>query len=213
MKRTLFVLAAALFAASPALAQVPQLGGAPAVPQVRVRGTITDFANNVLTVGTVNGPVTVNLTPNAIIRAETKVNLADIKSGSYIGCTAVPLNDGSLKAIEVHVFPPAQAAAKPGQGSRGWDLYAKSSMTNGTVSNIDDVSVSGNNNRVLTVTYDGGQKRIIVPEGTPVVMAVNADKSALIPGQRVVILAASQGEKGLTAANVTVGRNGVDPPM
>lgn len=212
MKRTLFVLATALFAASPAAAQVPQLG-APAAPQVRVRGTITDFANNVLTVGTVNGPVTVNLTPTAAVRVETKVNLADVKSGSYIGCTAVPMNDGSLRAVEIHVFPPALAKNKPGQGSRGWDLYPKSSMTNGTVTDVAMATVQGSGNRVLTVSYDGGQKRIIVPDDTPIVMAVPADKSALVPGQKVVILGANQGAKGLTASTVTVGRNGIEPPM
>jgi hypothetical protein len=34
-----------------------------------------------------------------------KTTLADVKPGSYIGVTGMPLADGSQKAIAIHIFP------------------------------------------------------------------------------------------------------------
>ncbi len=36
-----------------------------------------------------------------------KASLADIKQGSFVGVTAMPQHDGSLSAVEVHIFPEA----------------------------------------------------------------------------------------------------------
>lgn len=192
------------------------VGTAPALGQTQpahVRGVIVDYANNVLSVGTVNGTVKVRLDPNASVRVISRLSLGDIKPGSFVGCSAVPAGGGNLRALEIHVFPPAQAAAKPGEGSRPWDLFPQSSMTNGTVTDISSATVQGIRNGYLTLTYKDGEKKVFVSPDTPIVTYGPADRTALVPGQRVVILNAVPSGDGYTASSVTVGKNGVAPPM
>jgi hypothetical protein len=195
------ILAAGVFAAAvaPAFAQAQQ---------THIRGTIASYKDDVVTVTTAGGPVKVTLTPDVRVQVPVKVNLSDIKEGSYVGTTAVPQPDGTLKALEVHVFPPERAAQKPGEGFRPWDLTPTSTMTNATVTNV--ATVQGVGNRVLTLTYKDGEKRVIVPPNTPIVMNVPASTADLVPGAKVSITA-QQGAQGYTSSTLTVSKNGVDP--
>lgn len=88
--------------ASAALAQ----GTAP----VRVRGTIAAVTKSVLTVKERNGQ-TEDITLDEPLSVSTvkRIPLDAIKTGSYIGVTARPASDGSLVALEVHVFPRGDA--------------------------------------------------------------------------------------------------------
>ena len=49
----------------------------------------------------------VALADNAQIAAVVKASLTDIKQGLFVGVTAMPQTDGSLSAVEVHIFPEA----------------------------------------------------------------------------------------------------------
>jgi hypothetical protein len=51
-----------------------------------------------------------------------------------------------------------------GEGHRPWDLGPNSTMTNGTVG---DLKVS--NGRLLTLTYKGGEQKVLVPENAPII--------------------------------------------
>ena len=51
-----------------------------------------------------------------------------------------------------------------GEGHRPFDLQPQSTMTNGTVG-----AVTGSVGRTLTLSYQGGEKTIVVPPETPVV--------------------------------------------
>lgn len=189
------------------------VGAAPVLAQtqtVRVRGTIASFKDSVVTVTTPGGPVRVTLAPNVRVQVPVKLGLGDIKQGSYVGTTAVPMPDGSLKALEVHVFPPERAAQKPGEGHRPFDLAPQSTMTNATVTNVATATVQGVENRVLTLTYKDGEKKILVPPNTPIVMNVPGSISDLVAGAKVSITAQRIGDH-LTASQLTVAKNGVDP--
>lgn len=190
-----------LMVAGPALAQE-----APGM-RIGVRGEITGISGDAVRVHVNSGEnVTVNLTPQTQVRAVTLANIEDIKPGSYIGSAAVPQADGSLKALEVHVFPPQMAGT--GDGHRPFDLVKGSSMTNGSVG---DLVVS--NGRTLTVNYKGGQQKILVPEDVPIVNLLPGDRSLLKAGVKVVMFV-SQGEDGtLTAQSISAGKDGVTPPM
>lgn len=198
-KISLLIAAAFVAAVAPALAQAQQS---------HIRGTIASFKNNVVVVTTSSGPVKVTLTPDVRVQVPVKVALSDIKEGSFVGTTAVPQPDGTLKALEVHVFPPERAAQKPGEGFRPWDLTPTSTMTNATVTNV--ATVEGVGNRVLTLTYKDGEKKVVIPPNTPIVMNVPATTSDLVPGAKVSITA-QQGADGYTASSLTVSKNGVDP--
>ncbi|WP_347904809.1 DUF5666 domain-containing protein [Pseudomonas purpurea] len=175
--------------------------------RIGVRGEITTVAADSLTVHANSGEnVTVNLTAETQVRAVTLANIEDIKPGSYIGSAAIPQDDGTLKALEVHVFPPKMAGT--GEGHRPFDLVKGSSMTNGSVG---DLVVS--NGRTLTVNYKGGQQTILVPEDVPIVNLTPGDRSLLKPGVKVVLFATQGADGTLTAQSISAGKDGVKPPM
>ena len=199
LSRTVALVAGLAFLGSAAIAQTP--------PPTRVRGTITAIEGNAVSLTARNGDkLVVTLTPDAKVTAVTTAQLADIKPGSFIGSAAVPLPDGSLKALEITVFPPAMNGT--GEGHYDWDLGVSSTMTNGTVG---DLVVS--NGRVITVRYKGGEKKISVPDDVPVVSLEAADRSLLTPGAHVLVVPAKAADGTLTASRINVGRNGTIPPM
>ena len=107
--------------------------------------------------------VTVQLADNVRVSARSAASLAAIAPGAYIGTTAVPRADGTLTAVEVHVFPEAM--------------------------------------------------RGTVDETAPVVMIEPGDASMLVPGAHVLVTAAKQADGTLTSDRVSVGKNGLVPPI
>jgi hypothetical protein len=183
--------------------------GAEAQTLLRVRGTITAFDGSVLSVKTRDGKdIQVQLAEKAAVATVKAVSLADIKPGDGVGATTRPEPDGSLTALEVHVFPASMAV--PNEGHRPWDLEPGSMMTNARVSAV----VQATRGRELTLSYRDGSQKIVVPEGTPVVTAVAADRAALKPGEYVFFGAEEGADGKLTASGrIQVSKDGVRPPM
>ena len=136
-----------------------------------------------------------------------KISLSDIKVGSFIGTTTVPGPDGSQNAVEVHVFPENMRGT--GEGSRPFDLRPNSTMTNATVAE----SVAGNDGHTLLVKYRGGEKKVVVSPDTPVVTYVPGDKSDLKAGAKVIAFFKKLPDGSFEASRVSVGRDGLTPPM
>ncbi|UVM48886.1 MULTISPECIES: hypothetical protein [unclassified Pseudomonas] len=175
--------------------------------RIGVRGEITGISADVMKIHVNSGEnVVINLTRDTKTHAVTLANIEDIKPGSYIGSAAVPQEDGTLKALEVHVFPPELAGS--GDGHRPFDLVKGSSMTNGSVG---DLVVS--NGRVLTVNYKGGQQTILVPEDVPIVNVVPGDRSLLKVGVKIVTFVTQSADGTLTAQSIAAGKDGITPPM
>ena len=196
-----------LLASTLAAAMAVGLAHAADAPRVGVRGAITAVEGDAIQVKVNSGEdVTVLLTPATQVRAVTLAKIDEIKPGSYIGSAAMPNADGSLTALEVHVFPPAMAGT--GDGHRAFDLKEGSSMTNGTVG---DLVVS--NGRTLTVKYKGGEQKIVVPEDVPIVNLEPGDRSLLKAGVKVVLFAAKGADGTITAQAISAGKDGVTPPM
>ncbi|WP_346830318.1 hypothetical protein ABDX87_25190 [Pseudomonas abietaniphila] len=173
----------------------------------RVRGAITAVEGDLLKMHSNRGEdLQINLTKDTQVRGVTLAQVSEIKPGSYIGSAAVPQPDGTLKALEVHVFPPEMAGT--GDGHRAFDLGKDSTMTNGSVG---DLVMS--NGRTITVNYKGGQKKIVIPDDVPIVNLVPADRSLLKPGVKVVLQAQKAEDGALNAVSVSAGENGVTPPM
>jgi hypothetical protein len=187
------------------------VGGTAALAQeapVRVRGTIDRVDGDVFIVkARGGGELRLKLKDNAMVVALIKASLADIKQGSYVGVSGMPQPDGSQKALEVHIFPESMRGV--GDGHRGWDLQASSTMTNGNV----EQTVASTSGQVLTLKYKDGEKKIVVPADIPIVSYVPGDKSELAPGASIFVAAAVKQPDGtLEAPRVNVGR-GVAPPM
>jgi hypothetical protein len=173
----------------------------------RVRGAITAVEGDLLKVHSTRGEdLQVNLTQDTQVRGVTLAQVSEIKPGSYIGSAAVPQPDGTLKALEVHVFPPEMAGT--GDGHRAFDLGKDSTMTNGSVGDLVT-----SNGRTITVNYKGGQKKIVIPDDVPIVNLVPADRSLLKPGVKVVLQAQKAEDGALNAVSISAGENGVTPPM
>lgn len=178
-----------------------------AAPPTRIRGTITAVDGQKLELKSRSGEkVEVTLTADARITGLILAPVDSIKPGSFIGTTAIPQSDGTLKATEVHVFPESMRGL--GEGHYPWDRGKKSTMTNGTVGNI--VKSSG---RTLTVKYANGEKQIVVPPNVPIVTFEPGDRDLLKKGASVMIFATKAADGSFTSNGVTVGKNGVVPPM
>ena len=178
-------------------------------PPVRIRGTIESVDGAVLMIKSREGAdMKVRLTDNVAVFGVAKTELSEIKQGSYIGVTAMPEPDGVQKAVAVHIFPENQRGAA--EGFRPWDQRPGSTMTNATVAE----TVKGTDGQNILVKYKDGEKKVVVPPGTPIVTFVAGDKSELKPGAKIIIFGAAKKDDGTLEANrVNVGRDGVTPPM
>lgn len=194
------LVAAALLAAGPA-------AHAQSAAPTGVRGTVTSLSGDLLKVHTRDGKdVDVKLAKDTPIRGVVLANINDIKPDSYVGTAAIPQPDGTLKALEVHVFPASMRGA--GEGHRPWDLGGNSSMTNGTVG-----SLVVSNGRTITVKYKDGEKKIVIPQDVPIVALESGDRSLLVPGAKVVLFAHKEADGSMAANFISAGEHGVTPPM
>jgi hypothetical protein len=176
---------------------------------VRVRGTIESKDHQTLNVKAHSGEnLKVKLADNAPVRAIGKASLSDVKHGSFVGITAMPQPDGTQKAVEIHIFPEAMRGT--GEGHRPWDLMPNSTMTNATVA----TEVASNNGKTLVLKYKDGEKTFEVPPNVTVVTFAPATEADLKPGEKVFSAAAKKLSDGtILASNISVGRNGINPPM
>src|SRR6266849_1542157 len=184
------------------------LAQAPANPPVRIRGTVEKIDGQTLTVKARSGEtMTVKLADNFVVMGVAKASVADIGSGKFIGTTTVGERGGALVALEVHIFPENMRGT--GEGHYDWDLRPSSKMTNANVANVTSMG----KDRVLTVQYKGGEKKVLVPENAVIVSFSPTDRSELKPGAQVFVNAQRQPDGTLTAARVNVGLHGQVPPM
>jgi hypothetical protein len=209
MNRRLLLAAAALLVGATAVAALAQT-----TPPTRVRGTIAGLAGNNLTVTGRDGQkVEVVLNDPLTVATVKKVDLASIGPDTYVGIATRTGADGKMTALEVLVFPEAMRGA--GEGHYGWDLEPGSMMTNGTVKG----AVTAASGRDLTVSYkdkaSGTDKTntVYVPPAAAIVTFAPAERADLKPGAPVFLIAPKNAEGKLTAARVTVGKDGVAPPM
>jgi hypothetical protein len=188
-----------------ALAQAPK--GKP----VTIRGKVAAVESGSLRVATNSGEVAVRFAEDVRIGGVAAAQLSDIAAGNYVGTTAVKQADGNLKALEVHIFP--ETARGTGEGHRPWDLQPGSTMTNANVEKVEQVAVEKIQGQMLTLRYKGGEQKVFIPPGTPIVKNVPAERSSLKPGTGVFIPAVRSEDGTLTATRITVGVGGIMPPM
>ena len=212
MDRRLF-LAAVLLAGTTAVTAIAQTP--PAAPPTRVRGTIAALDGNTLSVKSRDGQtMEIMLKDPVAVASVKKVELSEIGPNTFIGTATKTGADGKMTALEVLVFPEAMRGT--GEGFYPWDLEPGSMMTNGTVKG----AVTASSGRELTVTFKDksdppkeGSNTVYVPPGTPIVTFAPASRDDLKPGAPVFLIAMKTPEGKLMAARVTVGKDGVAPPM
>lgn len=197
MKRHLIVL----------LALVSGVATAQGSPAVRLRATVESYAAPTLVIKERSGKVISLTVPDDTGVVEViRTDVTSIQPGSFIGTAALPRVDGKLEALEVVVFP--EAARGSGEGHYPWDLKPESSMTNATVADLAR-SPSG---RTLTLRYKDGEKTVIVPDGVPIVTFRPGDRTLIVPGAKVFIVADVSDDQFIVR-RLLIGRNGLMPPM
>jgi len=193
--------------ANPALSQAQAPQGKP----LTIRGKISAVEKQALKVTTPAGEVLVKFPDDVRIGGVEAAKLSDIGAGSYVGATSVKQSDGSLKALEIHIFP--ESSRGTGEGHRPWDLQPGSMMTNANVEKVEQVAVEKIHGEVLTLKYKDGEQKIFIPPGTPIVKNVAGDRSLLKAGTGVYIPAVRAEDGTLTATRITAGVGGIMPPM
>lgn len=179
--------------------------------RVKIRGKIVAVEGENLKVTTAAGDVMVRVPETTRISGIAAAQLSEITAGTYVGTATVSQVDGTLRALEVHIFP--EEARGAGEGHRPWDLTADSMMTNANVEKVETVRVGHTQGQMLTLKYKGGEVKVFVPTGAPIVKNVAADQSLLKAGAGVYIPALRGNDGTATARRVLVGLNGVMPPM
>ena len=178
-------------------------------PNTPLRGTIDQVSATNLQLTDRHGEkVSVMLNEQTKILSISRGTIDDIKPNSFIGTAAITQPDGSLKALEVHVF--ANSLRGTGEGHSAWESAdgETGTMTNGTVGQLVK-----SNGRTLTVTYHGQQKTVNVPEDAPIVTLDPGDRDLLRQGAHIILFSATDGQGQRIATRISVGNNGIVPPM
>ncbi|MEM6052056.1 hypothetical protein AAH450_15940 [Erwinia sp. P7711] len=173
------------------------------------RGTIDSVSDSAMQITTRQGDkLNVKITDQTKVNSVSKAKMSDIKPDSYIGTAAVPMANGELKALEVHVFAPGLRGS--GEGFNPFESAdgKVNTMTNGTVGKLVH-----SNGRTLTVKVKDMEKTVIVPDDVPVVLLEPGDRSLLKAGTKVVLFGEKDEQGNLTARGVAVGKDGLTPPM
>jgi hypothetical protein len=174
---------------------------------VRIRGTVERIEGPVYVVKNRDGAeLKLTVTDNPLFVAIVPAKMADIKPGMFVGSAGMMQEDGTQKAIEVHIFPESMRGT--GEGHYDWDLLPKSKMTNANVEQAVD-SVNG---QVLSVKYKDGEKKLLVTPQTIVVTYEIGKKEEVQPGTKIFVAAAKKQPDGtLQTPRITYGRNGQGP--
>jgi hypothetical protein len=194
-------------------------------PERHVRGIVVAVTGNTVEVRARGGETAkFDLGDKTFVGVLTKADPSAITKDAWIGTMTVRQPDGTLRALEVHIFP--ESARGTGEGQRPWDLQAGSSMTDAMVSGTGSSGAAsstmtngsitraskGANGLELSLKYGGGEQTVVVPTGTPITRVEPADRSRIVPGAHVFAVAFPQQDGTLVAGCVYVGK-GVVPPM
>ena len=195
---------------------------AQAAPQ-RIHGVVVRLDGAALHVQTNGGAERVIAVGNGTrIIVQSAASADAIRPGDFVATTAAPQPDGTLRASELRIF--SEALRGVGEGHRPMSNRPGSTMTNATVtavsrrdaSTVTNATVSAiaarSGERIVEVSYPGGEQTVVVPPGVPVSRIDIGDRAALVPGAHVVIQAAPNADGALTASRISVGKDGFVPP-
>lgn len=177
---------------------------------VNLRGQIVAFKSGVLTFKSLDGEtITASVPKKARISSLQKVDFSELKKGDFIASAGLRQPDGTLKAIDVRIFP--AKGRLPPEYHRPYRLGPDSTMTNAWVDSIAG-GVSDRSGRSFTAKYKGGEKTIVVPPEA-FVMRQNPGKTDLLkPGAHVSIVGSQTKDGKIDVVRMAVGLNGLVPP-
>ena len=174
----------------------------------RIRGTVEKLDADGAGIKTMDGQsIPIKFAPNLTIAVVVKAKISDIKPGDFIGAGARPQADGSLKGIQILIFPEAQRGT--GEGHRDWSAMPQTTMTNATVAE----TVSNVSGSELTLKYKDGEKKLIIGPDTNIITTKPGERADVKIGTELVTTAVKNADGNFTTSRVTVGKDGVAPPL
>jgi hypothetical protein len=174
---------------------------------VNLRGEIAAFERGMLTVRSVEGEtVAMSVPAEARISSLTRVAFETLKKGDFIASAGLRQSDGTLKAIDVRIFP--AGGRRPPEVHRKYRLGPESTMTNATV----DAFVGGVSGRTFKVKYKGGEQTIVVPKDALVMRQDPGATDLLKPGAKVSVVGSKGKDGKIAVVRAAVGMNGLMPP-
>ena len=167
----------------------------------RVSATVEQLEGQTLTAKTVGGKdLSLALSPGVLVLRSKPATLADVKSGEFIGCTAVEDDDGKLQAKEIHILPESMRGV--GEGHYPWGNTPKTTMTNGNIEQVAGVT----DGHVIKVSYHGGQSAIDIPAGVTVTTIEVVSRDLLKPGTKINLFAHKNPDGSLTPQFIAIAR-------
>jgi hypothetical protein len=222
------------------LSQACSRGAATPTGPQRISGTVKSLSGPSLTVSTSAGPVSVQLASATPIVQVVAADRSQITDNSFLGIGSEKQPDGSLRAVEITVFPESMRGT--GEGNYAWNHPAiqgggqmtngaagSMKMTNGSVGSMKmtngSVSASRMTNGAVTQAGSGsitlsykdsagkGTQAITIPSDVPIVSLAPGMQTDLTPGAHVVVFATKDAGGALSVARVLVGKDGLVPPQ
>ena len=189
------LVCAALLIATTADAQSP----------TRVRGAISSVSGDLVAVKAVDGKnVDVQVEDKTRIVFAQPIPIGDIKPGDFLAVTSVKRGDGTLAAYDVRRF------VKPSNpGHRPFDGRDDQTMTNATVS----ATVNAAKGREIVLTYEGGSQKVVVADTASITALVPGQRSQLVPGSYVSLLADTGADGKLIARSIEVRKDAPKAPQ
>ena len=198
---------ASLSLAASTLVLLTAMHGAHAAERVRISGTVESLDGDTLMIKSLDSKeIKVMMKPGMNVMGIKTASVADIKQGDFVGIGSQPTPSGINGAVQVVIFPASMKGT--GEGDRAWSVTPNGTMTNATVADaVQDV-----NGPVLTLAYQGGQRKISIPAGTAIVAIASATKDDLKAGAGVSVQGVSSADGMVDADAVRVGLAGATPP-
>lgn len=199
--RSLLVASASCAALCGAVGQ-----GAPETP--RIRGTVVSLTDTTLTIVARDGK-TMQLPTDlkTPVQYSVRMDFATLMPGVTVGSTAMADPAGNLTALEVHMFNAGTGSPPPSQ--RESDLKPGSILSTGTLVEVDTAL----HHRRLKLHVGAKDVVISVLDDTPTVTYAPADRSAVQPGTKVYLHVRRIEGGGFATGSITVGKDGIAPPL
>jgi hypothetical protein len=102
----------------------------------------------------------------------------DLQPGQYVAITAARLDDGSLLASIVRVFPESQRGSRGGQ----FEEASGNLMTNAS---IDEATIDLLAGSVLMVSFQGQMEHVVIPPTVQISVLTDGTLADIQPGARI----------------------------
>jgi hypothetical protein len=187
---------------------------------IRANGTITNIDDNILTLNTPRGQITVNVGSNTTIQKIITGTLADLQTGQFLTVIGNADSSGNIVASSVIVrsqnpnsrFTPLTGATpNPGGPNRpngsSFPRTVPSGIGNSILGTLADM-----NDNTLTLTTGQGQKvTVTVSSNTNIQKTVSGTISDLQIGESLTVMGNQDTNGNINAFSVTIRSEGAPP--